>query len=155
MKKELKFVSVKPVPGYEDYMVYEDGAIFSIKTDRFLKPSITRDGYLTVCLSRNGEQKTFYVHKLVAQAFVPNPRNISTVNHKDYNKKNNNASNLRWATINEVEWREFVPVRCIETNQMYLTAREAARQTGINGREIILATNNENKTAGGYHWHCL
>ena len=63
---------------------------------KILKPFTTKNGYLQVCLWKNGKVKTFYVHRLVAEAFLPNPNNLTEVNHKDENKLNNNAENLEW-----------------------------------------------------------
>lgn len=55
-------------------------------------------GYLYVCLSKNGVHKYFRVHRLVAQAFIPNPNNLPQVNHKDENCINNCVDNLEWCT---------------------------------------------------------
>lgn len=63
---------------------------------KILKPGTTKDGYLKVCLCKNGKKKNFRVHRLVAEAFIPNPYNLPEVNHKDENKLNNNAENLEW-----------------------------------------------------------
>ena len=73
-----------------------------------LNPGTNKDGYLQVCLYKNGESKTCRVHRLVAEAFLENPENLPEVNHKDENKKNNfvflnedgsvdkKRSNLEW-----------------------------------------------------------
>ncbi len=66
-----------------------------------LKPHLTRNGYLNIKLNKNGEGKDFLIHRLVAQAFIPNPENKSTVNHKDGNKFNNCVENLEWQTQSE------------------------------------------------------
>lgn len=56
-------------------------------------------GYLTVCLTENGKRKTFLVHRLIAEAFIPNPNKFKYVNHKDENKANNIVENLEWCTF--------------------------------------------------------
>ena len=61
------------------------------------KLSFTRDGYLKVRLVRGGADETKHVHRLVAEAFIPNPDDLETVNHKDGNKTNNDVDNLEWA----------------------------------------------------------
>lgn len=59
------------------------------------------NGYKFVSLNKNNKHKNFYIHRLVAGAFVENPENKKYVNHKDFNKYNNNASNLEWCTQKE------------------------------------------------------
>lgn len=67
-----------------------------------LKPYISANGYYRVCLITNEKQvKHKFVHRLVAETFIPNPLNKSDVNHKDYNKLNNNLTNLEWMTRSE------------------------------------------------------
>lgn len=66
-----------------------------------LRPSVDKYGYERVVLTKNGIRKTYSVHKLVALAFIPNPENKTTINHIDGNKRNNNVSNLEWATEKE------------------------------------------------------
>lgn len=56
------------------------------------------NGYLSVSLRKDGKQKRFYVHRLVAEAFIENPMNLREVNHIDENKSNNNVSNLEWCS---------------------------------------------------------
>ena len=66
-----------------------------------LRPSIDKYGYERVVLTKDGIRKTYSVHKLVALAFIPNPENNTTINHIAGNKRNNNVSNLEWATEKE------------------------------------------------------
>ena len=56
------------------------------------------NGYYYVCLSKNGIVKNYFVHRLVAEVFLPNPDNLPCVNHKDEDKSNNNVDNLEWCT---------------------------------------------------------
>lgn len=69
----------------------------SSKKSTILKPYYRKE-YLTVHLRKNKKSKYFLVHRLVAQAFIPNPNNYPCVNHKDENKQNNCVENLEWFT---------------------------------------------------------
>lgn len=90
-----------PIKGYEGlYEVSDKGRVRSLKfgKERILKPGRMTKGYLTVGLCKNGEQKMYLVHRLVAKTFIPNPDNLPQVNHKDENKENNSVQNLEWCT---------------------------------------------------------
>ena len=78
---------------HEGYEVDTDGNVYS--KYRRLKPTVKRNGYLQVSLGRS---KVAMVHRLVAEAFLPNPDNLPCINHKDNNKTNNKVSNLEWCT---------------------------------------------------------
>lgn len=66
------------------------------RKERILKPKKDKYGYLQVNLWKNGKKKTFTVHRLVTEAFIPNPNNLPCINHKDECKTNNNVNNLEW-----------------------------------------------------------
>lgn len=84
------------IDGYSNYYVSKDGKVFC--GDRELKGFKTGKyrNYLAVVLYKNGEHKQYKIHRLVAQAFIPNPNNLPQVNHKDGNTFNNNVTNLEW-----------------------------------------------------------
>lgn len=89
---------IKGMSVYKDYYITPNGDIFSSKysTDRRLSYNDVGD-YKTVRLSNGkGINKTFYVHKLVALAFLPNPSNATQIRHKNKNKHDNNIRNLEW-----------------------------------------------------------
>lgn len=98
----------KDIVGYEGfYKVSNFGRIMSLsrkdrrgKTwkEKIIKQSCDKDGYLIVNLNRDGKMKTFRPHRIVAKAFIPNPKNLPEVNHKDENKQNNFFENLEWCT---------------------------------------------------------
>lgn len=102
------------IKDYPNYMVSSLGRVKSI--DRYVnhpkgglklcrgqyrKPDITWDGYLRVCLSKNGKRTHKRVNRLVAEAFIQNPDNLPQVGHKDECKTNNCVSNLYWTTAKE------------------------------------------------------
>lgn len=92
----------KPIVGFDGiYEVSNDGDVRSRKTRhcRKLKPKInSKTGYLFVNLYNDGNECTKTVHRIVAEAFIPNPDNLPYVNHIDENKQNNSVENLEWCT---------------------------------------------------------
>lgn len=90
----------KDIKEYEGlYQISNLGNLISIKHNH-IKPIVVRKNqrYLRVNLWKNGKYKTFSIHRLVAESFLPNPNNFPVVNHKDGNKLNNKADNLEWCT---------------------------------------------------------
>lgn len=152
----------KEVQGYEGlYVIYEDGTIKSLLTGKILR-AYDHGGYRRVALRRKREdgsyeQKQHLVHRLLAQAFIPNPDNLPEIDHKDGNRANNAISNLRWCTTKEninnpvtiarykANWRNEAyrtmilnsklhvnkPVQCIETGEVWLNQATAARENGV------------------------
>lgn len=86
----------KEIEDYPGYEISNQGRVKSKGLIRSL--SSNKLGYKLIVLSKNGARKAFCVHRLVAKAFIPNPENKPTVDHKDRNKANNWVENLRWAT---------------------------------------------------------
>lgn len=85
--------------GYSNYLIYEDGTIYSLKSKKYLVPIKKSTGYYAVNLYNDeGIRKMFFIHRLVAESFIPNPMNYPDVNHKDENKANNSVQNLEWCT---------------------------------------------------------
>lgn len=101
-----------------------------------MKSNLAR-GYLKIKLSNGAIRKDYYIHRLVAEAYVPNPQDKPQVNHKDENKLNNNASNLEWVTAkentnygthNEREAKtKSRPVYCVELDEVFDGTGFAAR----------------------------
>lgn len=90
----------RAIRGYEgEYEVSDHGRVRSIKSGGIiLKPEIKRNGYITVCLWQKNAKKNRLVHRLVAEAFLPNLTTFDEVNHKDENKTNNRIDNLEWCS---------------------------------------------------------
>ena len=92
----------KDIAGYEGlYQVSNLGRVRSVKHGkiRLLKLGTDGHGYFQIKFSRGGKMKEFPVHRLVAEAFIPNPSNFPVVNHKDENPANNTVNNLEWCTV--------------------------------------------------------
>lgn len=88
------------IKGYEDYFITKSGKIFSTLTNKELKFDRSCHGYCKVKLMdrRLGKFINLQVHRIVANQFIPNPRNLPEVNHKDGNHSNNSVYNLEWCT---------------------------------------------------------
>lgn len=147
---------MKDILGYEGrYAVSIDGRIFGYPSrangmqlsERAV--FVNSRGYVCVTLYIKKKARRFSVHRLVAESFIPNPDNKPFVNHKDGNKKNNNAENLEWVTAkeNNIHARNMGLCSYFTTKQK--EARSAAgRKTGaangmISRRVFSLAEANE------------
>lgn len=144
--------------------------------ERLIKPSVNYKGYEMVYLSKNGSDKMFFVHRLVATAFIAN-NNIqknTQVNHKDGNKRNNRTENLEWCdnSYNQIHAYKMglnhispnsgkpnIPVAQIDpkTNSVintYASVSEASRATGIVARSILNCVHGylKNGISHGYVW---
>lgn len=158
----------KPIKNFPGYWITSDGQVWSDKTQKFLKLHESH-GYLQVDLSLNGQGYHFRVHRLVAEAFIPNPNNLPEVNHKDENRFNNNVNNLEWSTSKEnANWGtrnkkiseknskaiEMYNKDTLEFVRSFSSLKEAATFLGKDGGQanICKALKNEGLTAYGYIW---
>ena len=71
---------------------------YIVRNEKIKKPKTDSDGYKVVCLQMCGNKRYVSVHRLVAEAFIPNPNKYLEINHKDYNRTNNRVDNLEWIT---------------------------------------------------------
>jgi hypothetical protein len=151
---------------FEDYQVSSYGRIKSFKNgkEKILKPYSTKKGYLEIDLHKNDKRKVFKVHRLVANAFIPNPHNLPQVNHKDENKLNNRVENLEWCTTlynnNYGTRNERIGKRVLQYDKQgnfireWESMAEAERVIGIYRQQICDCCRGYRgaKTAGGYIW---
>ena len=160
----------KSIAGYEGlYEVSDLGRVKSLKygKERILKPGGDTHGYLQVILCKDGHVKKFTVHRLVATAFISNPHNLETINHKDEDKTNNLVSNLEWMSlkdnINYGTHNKRVAESLSKQVQMFdkstgellatfPSTMEAEKVTGIDHSSISKCCLGKRSSAGGYIW---
>lgn len=150
----------KPLSGeFSSYEVSNLGNVRNANTLRLLSPFKMQKGYLMIGLGIG--RKKFLVHRLVAEAFIPNPYNLSQVNHIDENKLNNNANNLEWCTceynnnygthnIRSANSRKQ-PVICIETNEEFDSLIETAKAFDVHLNSIWLSI-HKGYCCKGFHF---
>lgn len=141
--------------GYDHYYVSDEGYVYS-KSKR-LAPRINKDGYNNVFLYKDGKGKNYRVHRLVAQAFIPNPKNLPEVNHKDHDTTNNRVENLEWCdrTYNN-RYSKAKKVKQLTLDgqliKIWECTRDVERISKIAHSAVSSCCNGKLKTAGGYKW---
>lgn len=117
----------KPVTKYNGlYLISDTGKVFSVQTNKIMKTYHNKLGYERVELNVNGVAKKEYIHRLVAETFLPNPDDLPCVNHKDENPMNNDVSNLEWCTY---EYNSNYGT-CIERRVAHTKYRHGAERPG-------------------------
>ena len=105
----------KELARYSGYEISSIGRVRSSKRSptKFLKIATNNVGYNLVCLSQNGIKETGYIHRLVAETFIPTglDKKLAEVNHKDKNRKNNQIENLEWTNYADNQKHKLDPVR--------------------------------------------
>lgn len=166
----------KTVKGFENYLIGNNGEIYNKMTQRSKRPTSnhTGKGYLYVDLYNKGVRRRVYVHRLVADAFIPNKENKPYINHIDGNPHNNSVENLEWCTpLENVEHASKI----ISTMKQYLLANikrkkavrqierksgrfvnvfpsinEASRVTGIPSSNIVDVLKGRQRYTRDYIW---
>ena len=162
----MKEIQINKIKGYEDirdcYIIKSDGSIINTDTDKILKPSFDKDGYLTYrIMTSNNNRRHIRTHRVLAEWLIPNPNNLPMVRHLNDNKFDCRIENLAWGDKSD-NMQDMIKngkfdkvmhqVRCVETGIIYKSSREASRKLKISQSGISLCCLNKRKTAGGYHF---
>lgn len=183
MEKEIW----KDIPGYKGiYQISNFGRLKSfkvVKSGMIMKNTNKKGWYFTVVLRSTGKPfTTKRIHRLVAELFIPNPKNYKQVNHKDMNKQNNHYSNLEWCTCqqnikhalknkpdivkamnyyNQVIKPKTIIQKDLQGNYVatFQNAVQAHKATGVCSRNILQVASKDEykpglirKQAGGFKW---
>lgn len=144
----------RDVPGYEGlYLISDAGRIWCVRLGRALTPKKSAHGYRSVDLSKNGVKRRFYIHRLVARAFLPDPGpERQEINHRDLDKANNRAVNLEWVTHAENQRHAYKNGRTD-----FRRALRADNKTGIagvvsrgGGYQVCIGHNGVRRCLGTY-----
>lgn len=117
------FEVYKDIVDYEgQYQVSNLGNIYSVKRKKVMKPQVNCWGYLVIGLrnNKNKTRKIYQVHRLVAQAFIPNPENKPQIDHINTQKSDNRVENLRWVTSKENMANPITKEKCKITSSINL-----------------------------------
>lgn len=155
-----------------DYEVSDSGQVRSNKfgTPKILKQSIRSKtaGYFAVSLQIGSLKKTFCVHRLVAEAFIPNPGNLPQVNHKNGNKLDNRTNNLEWVSCSQNVSHSVAlghnrncgrQRRAVSASPghggnplAFESVLSASKALGLDAGNIVLCCQGKRKKHGGYVW---
>lgn len=156
----------KDISGYKKlYRASNSGEVYSIRSKKLLKPGVGKNGYEIVVLCYKNKPITKYVHRIIAELFVPKIKNKKIINHLDENKCNNKSSNLQWATYREnmlygnaIEKLSIIKSMPIEqltldnkVIKVWRNPRKAAKK-GFNAWHIHSCCNGRAKTHSGFKW---
>lgn len=169
------------IKDFPDYYATDTGDIYS-RQDRWkrirkLKPAKSPAGYLRVLLHKDGKRFNKFVHRLVAETFIPNPENKPFINHLNGNKEDNRIQNLSWCSTSEnvkhsydvLHRKHSQPmlgrfgkdnkkshiVLQLQDNKVinyFYGIGEANRKTGIQFKNISAVCRGKRKSAGGFQW---
>ena len=146
---------MKDIKGYEGlYGITSCGKVWSYRNECFLKPVVNQKGYLIVCLYKDGQSKMYRVHRLVAEAYLPNPENLPQVDHIDNDKTHNYVNNLQWITNRDnVRKGRNKPILQYDLDGNFIREWECAYDVGREVQPNICACANcKLSTAYGYIW---
>lgn len=164
--EEYEVSNLGNIRSKDRWVIYSDGDRHFYKGKEKKQQVHIKTGYKLVFLhsgGKMGRNKMLRVHRLVAQAFLPNPGGKPDVNHKNCNRQDNRAENLEWCTRKENIVHRFrhgdrtttnCATLCVETGQIFQSRVEAGNSCGVECKDICRAIKSGGKS-GGYHWKSL
>lgn len=153
----LENEQIKQIEGFSQYFITSFGRVWSNISNKWLTPTKSKRGNHTRLYVSLGKGNKYYVHRLVANAFIPNPNNLPEVDHKDTNGENNKVENLRWVSHYENSQNEltkehvkqnkgyFVEIREINTGKLFRGYKQASQYSGVSCNTIYKHTHNKVK----------
>lgn len=152
----------RPIDGFPNYQVSNKGKVMNLKTGRILKNRIDSFGYAIVHIHKGDgtKPKQIRIHRLVAQAFLPNPLKLPQVNHIDECKTNNDADNLEWCTASQ-NVRHSAHQHSCRINQLTLdgqfirqweSSHQIERELGYKCTYIIAVCKGKQQYAYNFRW---
>ena len=161
----------KKIEGYDNYSVSDTGLVRNDTTGKLLKAFDLDTGYTIIHLYKNKKMKNLKLHRVIAQAFIPNPKQEKCINHINGNRHDNRIENLEWCSHSEnnihsyrtlgrsssnairaMSVAKYKPVLCVETKEVYESVKQASEKTGVCRANISKCLTNKRSTAGGFHW---
>lgn len=155
----------KEISEYPDIKISNTGKIYSKYSKRLQKITLNNEGYYVVNVrSLTRGRNSHLLHRIIAQAFIPNSNNLNCVNHIDGDKKNNKISNLEWVTKADnnrhayktglANTEKAVIAKNIKTGEIieFKSAREITRQLGIDYRQVSDTCYGKQHTCHGYEF---
>ncbi len=155
----------KDVVGYEkNYQVSNTGLVISKLTGKIRKPVLGKRGYFELTLMLNGKMKLVKLHRMIAEAFIPNTDLKPFINHKDSNKQNNKIDNLEWCTNGENIQHAYdngkmsrkTAVKQLslsgELIKIWDTVTHTRRYYNMNASNIVQVCKGKRQTAYGFKW---
>lgn len=146
---------MRDVVNYEGlYGVTSCGKIWSYINNQFLTP-YDNHGYKMVRLYKEGEEKSKYVHRLVGEAYIPNPQNLPEIDHIISISKGgkDNVQNLQWISKKDnIKKAVCKKIYCKELDRTFNSQKEAAAELGLDQGNISRVCRGKANTTGGYHF---
>jgi hypothetical protein len=161
-KTDNQSTNIAVIKDFPNYYIDTKGNVFNINGIQ-LKPLVSNNGYLRVSISNNKvKHKKFLIHRLVAEAFIPNPENLPQVNHKDENKINNCVENLEWCTaLENLNYSKVIEkagkakerkIKCVTTGEIFSSFKEVENRFGLSHSNLVACCMKRKKKCGGMEW---